>query len=86
MTRALNSYGDGSLMLRAVAGNSSGKNLTTLGNKSLKLVYILIINTGSGLIRTESANLLLSARHSLLHRSILIILFSVLIVRVSAPL
>ncbi len=55
----LNSGIELTLMLSAGAGNTSGKNLCTLGNELTELCNILIIDCFY-LIGTEGANLLLS--------------------------
>lgn len=73
MTSSLNSYSQSSLVLCAGAGDSSGKNLTSLGYVSLKLVNILVIDAVSFLLSTENANLLSSADYSLSHRSIALV-------------
>lgn len=73
MACALNSNSKCSLMLCTAPGNSSRKNLTSLGNKSLQLVYILVIDARTRLVRAEHANFLSSAGHSSLHRRVALI-------------
>ena len=61
LTRSLDCYGKLTLMKRAVAGNTSGENLCSLGDELSKLCNILVINAGN-LILAEDANLLSSVR------------------------
>ena len=69
MTCSLDSYCQRSLVLRAIAGDSSGKDLASLRNISLQLIGILIIN--HIVFSTEYANLFSSAHTaSALHRRI----------------
>ena len=50
-------------MKGTVAGNTSGEDLSSLGNKFSKLSYVLVINTVN-LVLTEDANLLSSVHGS----------------------
>ena len=59
LTSSLDSYGELSLVKSAVAGNSSGKDLSSLGHELSELSYILVINSVN-LILAEDANLLSS--------------------------
>ena len=59
LASSLNSYGELSLVKSAVAGNTSGEDLCSLGNELSELCNILVINVVN-LILTEDANLLSS--------------------------
>ena len=58
MSCALDSNGQLSLMTGAGAGYTAGKDLGTLGDISLKLCNILIVDLGVLSVNTERANLL----------------------------
>ena len=64
MTSTLNSQCDGTLMLCAVACNSSRKNLAALRDISLKLVYVLVADLT--VFAAEYADFLSSAESALL--------------------
>lgn len=59
LASSLDSYGELSLVESAGAGNTSGKDLSSLGNELSELSYVLVINSVN-LILTEDANLLSS--------------------------
>ena len=59
LASSLNSYRKLSLMKSAVAGNTSGEDLSSLGNELSELCYVLVIDLGY-LVLTEDANLLSS--------------------------
>jgi hypothetical protein len=56
---SLDSYGELSLVKSAVAANTSGKDLSSLGNELSELSYVLVINVRN-LILAEDANFLSS--------------------------
>ena len=72
-TRALDRNGQRSLVLCAAAGDSSRENLSSLGNISLELVHVLIIDTCVGFVSAEYTNLFPSAGHSSLHGRIALV-------------
>ena len=59
LTCSFNSYGELSLVKSAVARNTSGENLRTLGDELSELCYVLVINI-CNLVLAEDANLLSS--------------------------
>ena len=59
LASSLDCYGELSLVKSTSAGNTSGKNLSSLGNELSELSYILVIDAVN-LILTEDANLLSS--------------------------
>ena len=63
LASSLNSYGELSLVKSASAGNTSGKDLCSLGNKLSELCGILVIDVRN-LILTEDANLLSSVHRT----------------------
>ena len=63
LASSLNSYGELSLVKSAVAGNTSGEDLCSLGNELSELCNILVINVVN-LILTEDANLLSSVHRT----------------------
>ena len=63
LASSLDSYGELSLVKSAVAGNTSGENLSSLRYKSLELSYILIVDSVN-LVLTEDANLLSSVHRT----------------------
>ena len=69
MTSSLDCYSQSALMLSAVAGDTTRKDLTSLGNVSLQLIGILVIDYI--ILTAEYANFLSSADAAFLsHRSI----------------
>ena len=58
LASSLDSYGKLSLVLSTVTGDAAGKNLSSLGNKLLKLCCVLVID--NVVFTTENANLLTS--------------------------
>ena len=62
MACALDSNSELSLMLSAGAGNSSGKDLSSLADELSEFVAVLVINE-IHLVRTENADLFSSAVH-----------------------
>ena len=76
MTSSLDSYGHCSLMLCTSSGNSSRKDLSSLGNVSFQFVNILVIDLVV-LFATEYANFLSSASASSLHGRIAFLCFIV---------
>ena len=63
LASSLNSGSKFSLVKSASAGNASGENLCSLGDKLSKLCYILVINSVN-LVLTEDANLLSSVHRT----------------------
>ena len=63
LASSLNSYGELSLVKSASAGNTSGEDLCSLGNKLSELSGILVIDVRN-LILTEDANLLSSVHRT----------------------
>ena len=63
LASSLNSYGELSLVKSAGAGNTSGENLSSLGNKLSEFSGILVIDVRY-LILTEDANLLSSVHRT----------------------
>ena len=63
LTCSLNCNGKLSLVKSAGAGNTSGENLSSLGNKLSELSYVLVINAVY-LVLTEDANLLSSVHRT----------------------
>lgn len=63
MAGSLDRYGQSSLMLRAIAGNASRKNLASLGDILLQLRGILVIDLII-LLAAEHADLLASVHRS----------------------
>jgi len=63
LTCSLNSYGELSLVKSAGAGNTSGEDLSSLGNELSELSYILVINS-INLVLAEDANLLSSVHRT----------------------
>ena len=63
LASSLDSYRKLSLMKSAVAGNTSGEDLSSLGNELSELSNILVINLGY-LVLTEDANLLSSVHRA----------------------
>ena len=59
LASSLDSYGELSLVKSAVTANTSGEDLSSLGNELSELCYVLVINV-SNLILAEDANLLSS--------------------------
>ena len=69
MTSSLNSYGQCSLMLCAIAGDTTRKDLASLRHVSLQLVGILVINYI--ILTAEYTNFLSSAKSAFFsHRRI----------------
>ena len=60
LASSLDCYGELSLVKSAVAANTSGEDLSSLGNELSKLSYILVINI-CNLILAEDANFLSSS-------------------------
>ena len=63
LASSLDSYGELSLVKSAVAANTSGEDLSSLGNELSELCYILVINIGY-LVLAEDANLLSSVHRA----------------------
>ena len=63
LASSLDSYGELSLVESAVAGNTSGENLSSLRGELSKLSDILVIDLGN-LILAEDANLLSSVHRT----------------------
>ena len=63
LTCSLDSYGELSLVKSAVAGNTSGEDLSSLGNELSELCYVLVIDAVN-LILAEDANLLSSVHRT----------------------
>ena len=59
LASSLNSYSELSLVKSAVAGNTSGEDLSSLGNELSELCYILVIDLGY-FVLAEDANFLSS--------------------------
>ena len=76
MTCSLDGYGQGSLVLCTVAGDSSGKDFSSLRYVAFQLVYVLVIDLVV-LFSAEYANFLSSASASSLHGRVSISIFTV---------
>ena len=63
LASSLNSYGELSLVKSASAGNTSGEDLCSLGNKLSELSNVLVIDLGY-LVLAEDANLLSSVHRT----------------------
>ena len=63
LASSLDSYGELSLVKSAGAGNTSGEDLSSLGNEFSELSYVLVIDIGC-LVLTENANLLSSVHRT----------------------
>ena len=59
LASSLDCYGELSLVKSAVAANTSGEDLSSLGNELSELCYVLVINLRN-LVLAEDANLLSS--------------------------
>ena len=63
LASSLNSYGELSLVKSAVAANTSGEDLSSLGNELSELCYVLVIDIRN-LILAEDANFLSSVNRT----------------------